>query len=96
MIVQTVHYSLVTISEVLFVENFKADVLKSSAAGVDAPHLGDTVSNLDTVSDVLVVRILRVPDVGHAPFVDTELFGKVSAKGEEREGREGDERVLRA
>ena len=73
-------------SEVLLVLDLKANSLQSLASGVDSAHLGDTVTDLlglaqvpisctylDTVSNLLVLRVRGVPDVGHAPLVDGEL-----------------------
>lgn len=66
-------HSLVAISQILLMQNLESDILESGAARVDAAHLGNAISNLDTVGNFLVVRLACVPRVGHAPLVDTEL-----------------------
>ena len=59
--------------EVFLVEDLEADVYQRLTSLRDGPHLGDAVADLDLVRELLVLRDGRVPLVGHAPFVDTEL-----------------------
>lgn len=64
---------IVSACEVFLVNDFKADILERLAAGIDVPHLGNTVADFDSVSNLLVVRVRGVPGVGHAPFVNAKL-----------------------
>lgn len=38
----------------------------------DFDHLGDTITDFDTVTDLAVVRVCRVVVVGHEPFIYAE------------------------
>lgn len=78
--------ALGTVGQILLVNDLKADVLERSAARSDGAHLRDPVSDLDTVRDVLVVRVGGVPLVRHAPLVDSELRGSSLAPARKGEG----------
>lgn len=60
-------------SEVLLVEDLKADALEGLARVVQRAHLGDAITDLDTVRNLLVLGLGLVPLVGHAPLVHAEL-----------------------
>ncbi len=61
-----------TVGKILLVLDLETNRLEGVACVLDGAHLGDTITDLDTVSDALVLGVGRVPLVGHAPFVDTE------------------------
>lgn len=62
-----------TVGKVLLVLDLEANGLERVSGILDGAHLGDSVADLDAVSDSLVLGVGRVPGVGHAPLVDTEL-----------------------
>ena len=61
------------VREVVLVLDLEPDVDQRLARHAQWPHLGDAVSDLDLVRDLLVRRDRRVPLVRHAPLVHTEL-----------------------
>jgi hypothetical protein len=63
---------LATVRQVLLVHNLETDSLQRIPRHRDRPHLGDTVSKLDPVLDLLVTGVRLVKVVGHAPLVDAE------------------------
>jgi hypothetical protein len=64
--------ALATVGKVLLVNDLETDSLERITSHSDRPHLRDTVSELDTVLNLLVAGVGLVKVVGHAPFVDTE------------------------
>jgi hypothetical protein len=54
-------------------DNVEPNALERLPRIRDRPHLGDTVAELDTVRNLLVLGDGRVPGVGQAPVVNAEL-----------------------
>ena len=78
-----------TSGKILLVKQLKTDTLESLPGSGDGPHLGntvtklrpaqlrwnrfDTVTDLDSMSDLFVSRVRLVPGIGHTPLVHTKL-----------------------
>lgn len=61
-----------TLSQILMVLQLETGSLDGSETLADADHLGDTITNLNTVADLTVLWVLLIVVVGHEPLVDTE------------------------
>lgn len=62
-----------TFGEVLFVLDLEANVEEGLASEADGTHFRDAGAEFDSVGDLLVLWVRRIPAVGHDPLVDTEL-----------------------
>jgi hypothetical protein len=63
---------VVTLSEILVVLHDEASSLHGLERNLDLLHVGDTVTDLDSETDLTVVRVVVIVVVGHEPLVDTE------------------------
>ena len=67
---------VITVCKVIFVEDLEADFVEGGDGVTDGAHTWDAVAILDFVGKFFMLWDGRVPVVGHAPFVDAELFSK--------------------
>jgi hypothetical protein len=58
--------------QILVVKHLKARVLNGIDALGDLAHVGDTISLLDTQSNLTVAEVIIIILVGHEPLIDTE------------------------
>ena len=63
---------VVTVRKILVVLHDEASSLHGGKSDLDLLHVGDTVTNLDTETDLTVVGVVVVVRIGHEPLVDTE------------------------
>ena len=60
------------VCQILVVQHLKAGSLHGGQSFLDLAHVGNTVAQLDTETDLTVVKVVVVILISHEPLVDTE------------------------